>query len=57
MVLALFYVVAIRFRSNPDSYRDWDEATKSVHFQAAKIKQFLQSRKYIYFWRQKFIYS
>jgi len=27
----------------PNSYRD--EAIKSVHFQAAKLKQFLQSRK------------
>jgi hypothetical protein len=30
-----------------------DGTIKSVHIQGAKIKQFLQSRKYIYFWRQK----
>ena len=52
MVLALFYVVAIRFRPNTDSYRTVG-TIKSVHIQAAKIKQFLQSRKYIYFWRRK----
>ncbi len=57
MVLALFYVVAIQPDPGPDSYRDWEGTTKSVHFQAAKIKQFLQSRKYIYFCRHKIICS
>jgi len=29
---------------------------KSVHFQRAKLKHFLQSRKYIYFWTANFIW-
>ena len=43
MVLALFYVVAIQ----PVAVRVAmsNEAIKSVHFQAAKLKQFLQSGK------------
>lgn len=51
-VLALFYVVAIRsfilLKIAPGCL-----TIKSVHIQAAKLKQFLQSRKYIYFWQQK----
>ena len=45
MVLALFYVVAIRARLTFIT-----QAAKSVHYQRPKIKQFSQSRKYIYFW-------
>jgi hypothetical protein len=56
MVLALFYVVAIQtvlFSVTRVGHWKRDGAIKSVHIQAAKIKQFLQSRKYIYFWREK----
>jgi hypothetical protein len=49
MVLALFYVVAIRSLLKAIRFG----TIKSVHRWQAKIKQFLQSRKYIYFWRDK----
>jgi len=53
MVLALFYVVAIQSARLRATTRGMVLTIKSVHLSAPKIKQFLQSRKYIYFCRHK----